>query len=334
MTQQVETPRERSWRGIRQAVNPRTMTPQGRRRLGWSTLRMGFAMLTGGALIAGGIYLWLGYERPADTLAPVVGDAEPLREIVVLTDGVLSKSWVLQQLALPENIALMAVDLAAAKTALEAHGQVRTAVIARDFPGTLVVTLEERVPVARLVAARATGERETFFVARDGTVFRGENFDPAMVQRLPYLDGVRLTRRGGEFASLAGMDRVSELLLAAQHEAPHLAEQWRVISLAEQPRIVVRAVDVREIVFEPSQYRRQLAWLDHILGHYRENPPPPPGIRRIDLSIAANAAPGTVPQVAVQFAGSGRRRNVAVNAGAGSLFFTRNQTTNGTNRGY
>jgi hypothetical protein len=290
MTQQVETPFAQSWRDIRQSVNPRTMTPHGLRRLGSNVLQMAFSLLFLGGAAGVGAYLWHGYDTPANTLAPVV-KAVPLREVVVLTDGVLAKDWVVERLALPEGVALVAIDLDAAKTALEGDGQVRSAVVSRDFPDTLVVTMEERVPVARALAALEPGGKpETLFLARDGTVYRGRNYDTAMVAALPWIDGVRLVRRGAGFEPVEGMNRVSDLILAVRQDAPHLAAEFRVVSLAGLPRLIVRTPAIREVVFEggasANTFRQQLARLDYILDDHRRQADAP-GIERLDLSIAA-----------------------------------------------
>jgi cell division septal protein FtsQ len=302
MNHEVETPQERSWRDVRQSVNPRAMTTHGRRRLGWSVVRTCTLVLVCGGFVAVGL-LWAvggGFDSPTSTIAPVV-KAEPLREIVVLTDGVLNEEWVTAWLALPPDIALMAVGLEAARERLESAGQIRHAVVARDFPGTLAVTLEERTPVVRMMVPLDPRKPEALLVARDGVVYRGANYDQAMLERLPWLDGVRLTRSGEEVLPIEGMDRVSELLLAGMQDAPHLARTWQIISLVEAPRLIVRTANVREIVFEPANFRRQFARLDYLLDLYREQGVPRDGIARLDVSIPS--------QVVVSFAsGAAPRR--------------------------
>lgn len=299
MSAQVEHPDNQSWRGISQSVSPRVMSKPGRRRFSMHIVRVAFTVLALAGLAGLGVYLVQGFERPAETLAPVV-KAEPLREIIVLTDGVLTDAWARQALDLPADIALMAVDLDAARAVLTRTGQVKSVVVARDFPDTLVVTVEERVPVIRIMAAIEPGRLEPLVVSRDGIVYRPINNSPIMINSLPWLDGVRLTRQGEGFAPLAGIDAVSDLLLTAQQEAPHLAADWRVVSLEDAPRLVVRTRDIRQIVFDSLNVRRQLAWLDHILDE-QARAPQPRAIERIDLSIAARAQPPAVPQVVVKY---------------------------------
>jgi len=299
MSTEVEHPGAQSWRGISQGVSPRAMSAPGRRRFSMNIVRGAFTVVALAALAAVGVYLVHGFERPAETLAPVV-KADPLREIVVLTDGVLTDAWAKEALNLPEGIALMAVDLDAARAALLRTGQVKGVVVARDFPDTLVVTVEERVPVIRIMAAIEPGGLEPLVVSRDGVVYRPVNNSPAMIHALPWLDGVRLTRQGEGFAPLSGIGDVSDLLIAVQQEAPHLAPAWRVVSMEEAPRLVVRTREIKQIVFDNVNVRRQLAWLDHILDQESRRAEPRP-IERIDLSIAARAQPPAVPQVVVKY---------------------------------
>ena len=182
-------------------------------------------------------------------------------------------------------------DLDLAVSLLEAAGdEVKTAVLARDFPDTLVVILEERVPVVRILVPRPAAPPEPMFVAGDGVVYRGFNYDARMVRALPWLDGVRLKRRGSGFERLEGVELVSELLLQSRAEAPQLASTFRIISLAEYPRLVVQTETVKEIVFEGSVYRQQLARLDYILEYFARLAEPPSSIARIDLSVASQVA--------------------------------------------
>jgi len=289
MKRDIEQPAASSWRNIRQAVNPRTMTSHGRRRLGWTIVRTVFSALTLGVLAGAIVYLWLGFEEPSETLAPVM-KSEPLREVVLITDGVLDRDWVMERLALPEGIALMAIDLEMARVRLESTGQVRSAVLTREFPGTLVVTLEERVPVVRIMVGTRRGEPpEQMLVARDGYVYRGYNYDPALIRRLPWLDGVRLRRSAGGFMPIEGLERVSDLLLTARTDAPHLADRFKIVSLEEYPLIKIRTRDVNSIIFGPGGFRRQLARLDYILDHLRSQGVAA-AVERIDLSVSSQVA--------------------------------------------
>jgi cell division protein FtsQ len=298
MKQQVETPHAQSWLGIEQSVNTRTMTGKGMRRLGGNMVRGIFSLVVVGSVAASSFWLWRAFEKPEQTLAPVATTA-PVREVVALTDGVLTRDWVRERIALPAGITLVAVDLGSIKAAVEKEGQVAEAVVSRDFPDTLVVTIRERAPVARVMAALdRAAPPESLLVGNDGVVFRGRGHDAGTIARLPWLDGIRLTRRGEDgFEPVDGVGRVCDLMLAMRRDAPHFIGRFQVVSLAEAPLLVVRMPEAREVVFEETDLPRQLARLDHILKEHARDAAAP-RIERIDLSIAA--------QVTVRYASDSR----------------------------
>jgi cell division protein FtsQ len=180
------------------------------------------------------------------------------------------------------------VDIQAIKARLESDGQVAAATISRRFPSTLVVSLNERTPVARLVTRGEDGRAVVYLAAVDGFLYRGYGYDPGLIARIPFLDGIRLVRRGEGFAPISRLDDVASLFALGEQIAPHLVEQWRIVALDRRPFIVVRTREVPEIIFEPGSYRHQLARLDYILDFYRRSPGETPA--RIDLSFKNQAA--------------------------------------------
>ncbi len=267
----------RSWRNIRQEVKPLAMSRQGRsrRRLEWLKIATLCTLTVAGAW---GIYSVVhSWETDRAALAAAV-DSEPVREIALITDGVLTKKWAADSLGLSKTASLMALDLAALRDKLLNNGQVKMAVLTRNFPATLVVTLHERTPVARLQASEGDGLKQ-LLVAPDGVVYDGFNYDKAMVASLPWLDGVRLVKAGeGRFEPIAGMADVAALLAKAQLEAPLLYRDWQIVSLARlesRDEIVVKAQDIPEIIFSRKRdYRKQIAQLDYVVDSVRVLPEP------------------------------------------------------------
>lgn len=275
------------------AARPRNRT--GRRRLFFVAFRRVFgAVLVAACLISGYMAWRVWNENPAALAAPSA--SEPLREIVVRSDGVLGLAWVERSLAIEPGASLMSLDLDALRDRLLESGQVRVAVVARRFPDVLAVTLEERSPVLRVRAQEADGVERHLFVARDGFVFTGEGYDDATVLGLPWLGGIALTRNlsGGGFSPVPGMDSVSDLLGTVRASAPALSRDFHVISLARYARdgvIVVRTPEVPEIVFGTrDDFYRQIARLDYILDELRVRPGAAP-LRSINLSIGGRQVP-------------------------------------------
>ncbi len=263
----LQVPQARSWRDIPQPVKPRAMSGGGRWRLVFAITRVLFALTV---LASVG---WAGWKVSAvlaenSRKMPAAAKAVPVSKLAFTTDGVLDDAWLAHTLALRPGISLMELDLQKLRRALLASGQVETAMLTRNFPSTLMVNISERTPVAR-VMAEIHGEQHALFVAREGAVFEGVNFDPAMVQTLPWLDGVTLAKRGAGFAPLPGMTIVSDLLSTAKLEADHLYKTWQVISLARlasDGEIEVRMAQNIHVTFGTSEdFFRQLARLDLLL---------------------------------------------------------------------
>jgi hypothetical protein len=293
-------PPARSWRDIPQQIHPRALSSGGRRRVVLGILK------TTGCVVVLALLAWGGLEvvgtlqkNPApggDTLP-----AAPVKDLVLVTDGVLDQAWLARALALPKNASLMALDLYQLRARVLASGQVRSATLTRNFPSTLTVSLAERAPVARLAAQDGNAEPRTLLVARDGVVYEGVGYDPKMIETLPWLAGVKLTRVGGAIQPLAGMAPVADLLAKAKLEAEHLYGTWRVVSLARlesDAEIEVATRDATRITFGINEdFYRQLANLDAILDAAQAHPEKSP--REINLAVgtqvpvAFSAAPPT-----------------------------------------
>ena len=257
-----------SWRSIRQEVKPLAMSRQGRRRRLFAGLKVGALCTLVAALGWGGYVIVHEWQTDRAALTTAV-HSDPVRDVVLITDGVLNQKWVEGVLALPKSASLMALDLRALRDKLTAHGQVRVAVVTRNFPDTLVVTLQERTPVARVQASDETGVTKQFLVAKDGVVYDGLGYNGQMLAGLPWLDGIRLVRAANGFEPIAGMNDVSALLSTAQLQAPHLYREWLIVSLArlaESDEIVVKTQDIPEIVFSRKRdFFKQIAQLDFVI---------------------------------------------------------------------
>jgi hypothetical protein len=237
------------------------------------------------------IDLW--ETNPTRITAPTKG--VPVRDFAVRTDGVLDKAWVQQTLALPKTASLMELDLVGLKRLLEESGQVSKAVIERRFPDVLVVTLQERTPVTRVMARMGDAAPVAFMVSRDGTVYSGFGYDAGMTEALPFIDGVRLVREGFGFARIEGMDAVADLLGTAQASAPALYRSFKIVSLARfnlDRTLMVKSTEVEVITFGSSQdsFYRQLARLDYILDEARHQTSVGP-LKSVNLAIGDKQVP-------------------------------------------
>ena len=100
-----------------------------------------------------------------------------------------------------------------------------------------------------------------------------------MVDSLPWLDGVKLSRQGEGFAPIDGMATVSDLLATATLEAEPLYRTWRVVSLARlgsDDEIEVRTRGGLRVIFGTGEdFLRQLARLDIVLDTAGTDPAHP-----------------------------------------------------------
>ncbi len=280
-------PETRSWREIPQQVRPRAMSGEGRRRLTMAVVRalMGACAV---ALVSWGAWEMAAVLRESPESMPDAANADKVRSLVLVTDGVLDKNWLAKTLALPPNATLMGLDLENLRQKALADSQVATAAVVRNFPDTLTVRISERSPVARMMAQSGGEVPKAFMVSRDGVVFAGTGFDPGMVETLPWLDGVRLTRSGKSLAPIEGMKTVSDLLASAKLEAEGLYRTWQVISLARlaaDGEIEVHTRDGMKVIFGTREdYLRQIARLDLLVG---ESTDPTRPLRTVNLALGS-----------------------------------------------
>ena len=280
----VNPPPTRTWRDIPQPVTTRGMSREGRKRL---------ALVLGAA--GWGIFELVSIWEANPARITAVASSVPLRDIALRTDGVLDKAWVERTLDLPKGAGLMALNLSALQERLLATDQIRSAVVTRRFPDILVVNLQERSPVARIMARLGSAAPRVYMVARDGTVYQGTGYDRRLADGLPFLDGVKLSRSGDGFSRIDGMDRVSDLLGTALASTPALYRTFRVVSLARlaaDGTIEVRSTEVDSITFGAGTdgFYGQLARLDFILDETRRQNPSQP-LKTVNLAVGGGQVP-------------------------------------------
>ncbi len=273
-------PSEGSWRDIRQSASRKAVTGHALRRRLWVFAKCVGAVVLLAALGVGAWFIHDRYQAGSEPLR-AVRSAQPLRDIVFQTDGVLTVDWVRESLGIELGDDVMGFNIHAMKVELESLGQVKSASLRRQ-PEQLVIQLRERLPVARL-RAREEGVVRTLVVDRAGVVYRGYGYRAGELDSLPFLAGVALRRAEGGYAPLAHMDVVADLLLTANEHTPHLVESWRVIDGSELPDLLtVRSREIEEIVFSRERMAAQLRRLDMIVAENRRQMT---GQRRVDLSL-------------------------------------------------
>ncbi len=263
------------------------MSGEGRRRMAMGVMRVAI-----GSLVIAGV-AWGAWEVAAvlrynaDSM-PEAAKSDRVKSLVLATDGVLDKVWLAKTLAIAPNATLMGLNLEQLRAKVLSDAQVSSAAIVRNFPDTLTVRISERSPVARLMAQADGKAPSMFLVSRDGVAFQGTGFDPAMVETLPWVDGIKISRSGSGLAPIEGMRAVSDLLASAKLEAENLYRTWQVISLARlatDGEIEVHTRDGMKIIFGTKEdYLRQIARLD-LLVDASGDPTRP--LREVNLALGA-----------------------------------------------
>jgi cell division protein FtsQ len=280
-------PETRSWRDIPQQVRPRAMSGEGRRRMAMGAMRaaIGSAVII---MVSWGAWQVVAVLRDNPDGMPDAAKSDRVRSLVLSTDGVLDKVWLAKTLSISPDATLMGLDLNQLRQRVLSDSQVSSAAIVRNFPDTLTVRISERSPVARLMAQADGAAPKMLLVSRDGVAFEGTGFDAAMVETLPWLDGIKMSRSGGALAPIGGMRAVSDLLASAKLEAENLYRTWQVISLARlttDGEIEVRTRDGMKIIFGTKEdYLRQIARLD-LLVDASSDPTRP--LREVNLALGA-----------------------------------------------
>jgi cell division protein FtsQ len=114
-----------------------------------------------------------------------------LREITFTTDGALTREQVLSAAGIVEDRNIFTVDIAEARAVIERMPQVESAVVQRQLPNRMTVSVTERRPIAWVAAKGdedpSTSER-SFLIDGRGTVLRSRVILPEYYH-LPIISG-------------------------------------------------------------------------------------------------------------------------------------------------
>ena len=288
----------KNWRGIKQTAGRQAVSIIARKRKIVAHAKLcGVILII--LLVAGGITYSVHFFRSYENQIILAGPSDPVRRINFQSNGELDYQWFERNVAWPQDKTIMEIDIFAIKQMLENKGQIASAVVSRKFPDELEIEIIEREPVLRARVKGKKGKTDEVYVARDGTVYFHEDYEKSKKKHLPYLGGVRFKQDDDHILSLPGMDVISQLLDTARLNYPILFESWKVVSCEEfnglnefsDEIIKIRSSIVREIIFTPFDFSRQLDQLARVIEYSKRNHIY--NIKRIDLSVS--------DQVAVQF---------------------------------
>ncbi len=244
---------------------------------------------------------FFGYYLATDEEDPIL-DLEMLShtQLVISTDGVLTELWVDYRAAVDNDLNLMQIDINEVKVRLERHPQIKSATVKRVFPDLLTISIKERVPMFRMKIKTTTGVSKVVLIDEAGTIFENVAFSDKVLRRLPYVAGVNVHMNDEGYYPIETIPVLAELMKVAWQKYPNIARGWSVIYADDlimahsftEGYIRVRSRAVKEVLFAPENFVRQLDRLDYILDNH--SVPNVTSISRVNLSL--------VDQPTVEFA--------------------------------
>ena len=201
-------------------------------------------------------------------------------------------AWALVELR--RDTAMMEIDIHTIKQQLEAHGQVKSASIERQFPNALKIDIKEHEPVLRMRVMGANEQAEVRIISREGTIYKGIGYPRATLNKLPFV--LPYQHPEGGISPMRGIGQVAELLEETRHAQSNFYKTWKLVSLKHysgNPRapklLKLRSSMVPRIIFGfNTSFAQQLDRLAVILNYVQSRGNP--AIKRIDLTLPKDAA--------------------------------------------
>ncbi|MFO7725051.1 MAG: hypothetical protein R6V45_05825 [Oceanipulchritudo sp.] len=287
-------PARTSWRDIKQGNRRPGQSRITRQRKLILVFKLSLFVLVAGAFVSGLLGLYYLRENTFEERKTLVREREARLDFS--SDGVLGADWFRGTFGEALRMDVREIDVTALKKALEEVGQVESASVTVRLPETLEVRVREREPVMRARIRDANERAVLLLLARDGTPYRGRGYPVDTLRRLPGVAGLRIQRSAeGDFARVAGIEAVADLLEAAKRLLPAVYRHWRIIDLRDwdpgreyrPPLVRVKSAQIEEIVFTTEGIVEQLRRLGEILDHSQRYQMGKPTY--IDLSYSGEA---------------------------------------------
>ena len=286
---------QQSWRSLAGGQkSTRIKSPQARKRRQTHLLKLFgacFALILVIALTTWAVIAFKNREKSILITTP----SKPVEKVLFDSNGVLPPSWLGTVIELRRDTTMMEIDIYAMKQQLEAHGQVKSASVERQFPNALKIEIKEQEPVMRMRVMGSSGRPELRIVSREGTIYKGVGYPKATLSKLPYV--VPYQHPNGKFKPLRGIDKVADLLEVTRRTQPSFYKTWQLVSLEHysgDPELPGEVIEVRtsmvpRLIFGfNTSFEQQLDRLAVILNYVQSRGNP--ALKRIDLSLPGSAA--------------------------------------------
>jgi cell division septal protein FtsQ len=284
-----------TWRGLDGgSKRTRINSPQARKRRQIQVLKLMTALLFALLFISTfvwGVVAFKEREEPIQITTP----SKPVEKVLFDTNGVLPPAWFGTVVELRRDTAMMEIDIHSMKQQLEAHGQVKSASVERQFPNVLKIAIKEHEPVLRMRVMAANEQAELRIISREGTIYKGFGYPKATLNKLPFVLPYRHPEGG--ITPMRGIGQVADLLEETRRTQANFYKTWKLVSLKHysgDPELPGQVIEVRttmvpRIIFGfNTSFAQQLDRLALILNYVQSRGNP--AIKRIDLSLPKDAA--------------------------------------------
>lgn len=287
---------QQTWRELGGGDKRRTRikSHQARKRRQLQIIKLSLAFLFCVLLVASVVWAVIAFKN-REVSIQLSTPSKPVEKVIFDTDGVLPTSWLGSVIELRRDTTMMEIDIYGMKQQLEAHGQVKSASVERQFPNSLKIKIKEQEPVMRMRVMGANEQPELRIVSREGTIYRGVGYPQATLRKLPYLIPYR--RPEGGVLPLVGIGAVADLLEVTRFTQPNFYKTWQLVSLEHysgDPEMAGEVIEVRtsvvpRIIFGfNTSFEQQLDRLSVIFDYVQSRGNPE--LKRIDLSLPDSAA--------------------------------------------
>lgn len=284
-----------TWRGLddgskRRRINSR----QARKRRQIQVLKLLAALLFALLFISAVVWAIVAFKEREEPMQ-ITTPSKPVEKVLFDTNGVLPPAWLGTVLELRRDTAMMEIDIHSMKQQLEAHGQVKSASIERQFPKALKIAIKEHEPVLRMRVMGANEQAELRIISREGTIYKGFGYPKATLNKLPFV--LPYQHPEGGISPMRGIGQVADLLEETRRTQSNFYKTWKLVSLKHysgNPELPGQVIEVRSsmvprIIFGfNTSFAQQLDRLALILNYVQSRGNP--AIKRIDLSLPKDAA--------------------------------------------
>lgn len=245
-------------------------------------VRTTVTLTLGAAVLAAGWWLRENWVHRIPALA--------IREVVVEVDGVLSPDEIRRLAGVPQGRNILSVDLPRLRDRLQNHPRIAAARIIAEFPGTLLIRIRERLPIAAVEPLSGNGLQARYLLDETGHMLLPLDASSAPTEALAAESALPLLIGGDARRPTAQADtmRALEFIRTYEAAAPGSLPEIRSVSISEPGVLVATTAGGTEVTFAAHDYDAQLRRWGEILGQL-EALKETRTIRSLDLSVSQNS---------------------------------------------